>query len=209
MTRKTREELIDLAIALFRQEGADTEVHPSTFAEMGWNVNSTYNVRDLIGEIIDSCEAVRNIEGPDRTKIQTHLRALERLKRAQNKIEHLNGRLLNYQLDDETGVLKATLFKTDLAIDEHIAMTERLLQLGSGKYDAGARNAVDAAYILLRFYKLPTTASRQDREPVSAWCRLAAILYGDPDKNLYNIVLEYRKKHEGEYPFPTKSGKGQ
>jgi hypothetical protein len=56
------------------------------------------------------------------------------------------------------------------------------------RFDPSARVAVQTALKLLRLARRPTKKTRG-----SDWCKLAAILYGEPDKNMHYYVREFRR----------------
>jgi hypothetical protein len=87
------------------------------------------------------------------------------------------------------GVMMA-LSKSDEVIQKDLATVERMLQQKAEKptrFEPLARVAVKTAQVLLVRAKRPATVARN-----SDWCKLSAILHGEPNRDFFNIVLEYR-----------------
>ena len=144
-------------------------------------------VLDLYIHHIDS---TRRVTKDDRRALKAYLKVLERLRVAQSNVKHLHGVLLDVRyIPGDFKLLETTPFQTLLPVDDEIAIVKFLLTETGGGANKRARFAVSVAYDLLRKFKIPTIAKRD-----SVWCDLAAILYGEPDKDLYHVVCECRAK---------------
>jgi hypothetical protein len=183
----THEELIRRAVKLLRTEGdpdaaARFVLDPLEYAAYGIP-GGTHAERvfakiavplDLFIRFIDG---MRRVTKDDRRALTAYLKVLERLRFARNRVKHLDGVLLDVRFAAGEGMvlLETSPFQSLLSIDDEITITKVMLDRCGGAADKQARLAVSCAYGLLRRFKIPAHTTRN-----GAWCRLAAILYGDP-----------------------------
>lgn len=159
---------------------------------------------------IQRVASMRRVTSDDRRALQAYLKVLNRLRVARNKIRHLDGLLLDeryltsdfelsertsFQLTDERylagdfELLERTPYQSLFPIEDEIAIVKVMLAQSGGGSNNQARFAASLARHLLQRFKIPAVASRG-----STWCRLSAILYGEPSKDFYQFVCEIRKR---------------
>jgi hypothetical protein len=185
---KTSEELANRAAALLRAESPER----SQSIKAPWEqdpvklLNLKINV-EWLDVHIRQIESMRRVTKNDRRNLKAYLKVLQRLRAARSRIKHLDGVLLDMRLEDE--LIETTPFQSVLSVDDEIAIVKLMLDRSEGGKDKQALVATATAYALLQEFKIPAVVTRK-----SAWCRLAAILYGEPSKDFYHYVAEFRAR---------------
>jgi hypothetical protein len=120
---------------------------------------------------------------PVKNALKRYRHALENVLDARKELIRVRGLGLPFSLalaekDDFAGVL-----------DKELAGIEGRLAIrrAPSRFDPYARVAVKTARILLLRAGCRLVVKRR-----SEWCRLAAILYGEPSKDMYHYVAEFR-----------------
>ena len=168
------DQLVARAAALLKAESGG-----ESFVNIGW-----------LDVFIRDTEAMRRVTKDDRRNLKSYLKVLERLRAAQSKIKHLDGVLIESNVyPGEIEVIEKVPFQSLLPIDDEIKIVKVMLGRSGGGTDKRAQIAVKFAHLLLDTYKIPAVVARK-----SVWCRLAAILYGEPSKDLYHYVAEFRAR---------------
>jgi hypothetical protein len=155
--------------------------------------------------IVRSATAAANAAANKRDASKMTRRALLRYKRALENAVSVR-RLVSRSRGFKVFVALGTSDTFDRNIKKELDTVNRLLELRAKptRFDPRARAAVANARSLLNRCGVPAVATRRRGGKAGGyWLQLAAILYGEPEKDLHHVIDEYVRA-----PWPVAIGSG-